>query len=170
MSARQASAQLMTIRASVRISMAPSPILVGRRFRPRFSEARAIFLVAVMRCRAGAAGVQCVIRVFSDFSRQRGAGMAEIAVVALIVAKPGAEEKLRVQLEGIVEPTRNEAGALQYDLHRDLKEPARFVFVERWASEEALAAHARSAHILAYREAAADWIERSEIRVLSKLV
>lgn len=36
--------QQMTIRASVRISMAPSPILVGRRFRPRFSEARAIFL------------------------------------------------------------------------------------------------------------------------------
>lgn len=82
----------------------------------------------------------------------------------------GAEEKLRAVLEGIVEPTRNEAGALQYDLHRDLKEPARFVFVERWESEEALAAHARSAHILAYREAAADWIERSEIRVLSKLL
>jgi len=97
-------------------------------------------------------------------------GMAEIAVVALIVAKPGAEDKLRTVLEGIVEPTRNEAGALQYDLHRDLKEPARFVFVERWESEEALAAHARSAHILAYREAAADWIESSEIRVLSKLV
>ncbi|MBC8844496.1 antibiotic biosynthesis monooxygenase, partial [Escherichia coli] len=35
--------------------------------------------------------------------------MAEIAVVALIVAKPGAEEKLRAALEGIVEPTRNEA-------------------------------------------------------------
>ncbi|UVE65736.1 antibiotic biosynthesis monooxygenase [Burkholderia pyrrocinia] len=96
--------------------------------------------------------------------------MAEIAVVALIVAKPGAEDKLRTVLEGIVEPTRNEAGALQYDLHRDLREPARFVFVERWRSEEALAAHARSAHILAYREAAADWIESSEIRVLSKLV
>ncbi|MGK8202409.1 putative quinol monooxygenase [Burkholderia cenocepacia] len=91
--------------------------------------------------------------------------MSEIAVVALIVAKPGAEEKLRGVLEGIVEPTRKEAGALQYDLHRDLKEPARFVFVERWESEAALAAH-----ILAYREAAADWIERSEIRVLSKLV
>ncbi|MCA8338409.1 putative quinol monooxygenase [Burkholderia multivorans] len=95
--------------------------------------------------------------------------MAEIAVVALIVAKPGAEDKLRAVLERIVEPTRNEVGALQYDLHRDLKEPARFVFIERWESEEALAAHARSAHILAYREAAADWIERSEVRVLSKL-
>ncbi|KWE49235.1 antibiotic biosynthesis monooxygenase [Burkholderia ubonensis] len=96
--------------------------------------------------------------------------MTEIAVVALIVAKPGEEEKLRVALEGIVEPTRNEPGALQYDLHRDLKEPARFVFVERWASEAALAAHAGSAHILAYREAAAGWIASSEIRVLSKLV
>ncbi|MGU7779803.1 putative quinol monooxygenase [Burkholderia sp. PU8-34] len=96
--------------------------------------------------------------------------MTEIAVVALIVAKPGAEEKLRTVLEGIVKPTRNEPGALQYDLHRDLKEPARFVFVERWESEAALAAHARSAHILAYREAAADWIASSEIRVLSKIV
>ncbi|AJX17666.1 antibiotic biosynthesis monooxygenase family protein [Burkholderia ubonensis MSMB22] len=50
--------------------------------------------------------------------------MMEIAVVALIVARPGEEEKLRAVLEGIVEPPRNEPGALQYDLHRDLKEPA----------------------------------------------
>lgn len=82
-------------------------------------------------------------------------------------------EKLRAVLEGTVEPTRSEPGALQYDLRRDLKEPARFVFsssVGRWASEAALAAHAGSAHIRAYREAAADWIASSEIRVLSKLV
>lgn len=50
--------------------------------------------------------------------------MTEIAVVALIVARPGEEEKLRAVLEGIVEPTRSEPAALQYDLHRDLKEPA----------------------------------------------
>lgn len=62
--------------------------------------------------------------------------MTEIAVVALIVARPGEGEKLRAVLEGIVEPTRSEPGALQYDLHRDLKEPARFVFVERWALGE----------------------------------
>lgn len=95
--------------------------------------------------------------------------MSEIAVVALIVAKPGAEDALRSVLEGIVEPTRGEPGALQYDLHRDLKEPARFVFVERWESEAALAEHARSAHILAYREAAADLIASSEIRVVSRI-
>jgi quinol monooxygenase YgiN len=95
--------------------------------------------------------------------------MSEIAVVAISIAKAGFEEQLREALEGIVAPSRAEAGALQYDLHRDLREPRRFVFYERWQSEEALAAHAQSAHIAAYRNAIADWVEHSEIRVLKKI-
>ncbi|MFL9985356.1 putative quinol monooxygenase [Paraburkholderia sediminicola] len=95
--------------------------------------------------------------------------MTEIAVVAISVAKPGYEEQLREALEGIVGPTRKEQGALQYDLHRDVQEPRRFVFVERWESQEALAAHAKSAHIAAYRKAVADWVEHAEIRVVSKI-
>lgn len=95
--------------------------------------------------------------------------MAEIAVVAISVAKPGFEEQLREALEGIVGPSRKEQGALQYDLHRDLSEPRRFIFVERWESEAALAAHAKSAHIATYRAAVADWVEHSEIRVASKI-
>lgn len=95
--------------------------------------------------------------------------MAEIAVVAISVAKPGYEEKLRGALEGIVGPTRKEQGALQYDLHRDVNEPRRFVFVERWESKEALAAHAKSAHIEAYKKTIADWVEHSEIRVIEKI-
>jgi quinol monooxygenase YgiN len=97
------------------------------------------------------------------------ASMSEIAVVAISVAKPGYEEQLRQALEGIVGPTRKEPGALQYDLHRDVQEPRRFVFVERWESQEALAAHAKSAHIAAYRKVAADWVEHAEIRVVSKI-
>ncbi len=95
--------------------------------------------------------------------------MSEIAVVAISVAKPGCEEQLREALVGIVGPTRKEPGALQYDLHRDVSEPRRFVFVERWESEAALAAHAKSAHIAAYRQASADWVEHFEIRVVSKI-
>lgn len=95
--------------------------------------------------------------------------MAEIAVVAISVAKPGYEEKLRAALEGIVGPTRKEQGALQYDLHRDLHEPRRFVFFERWESEAALAAHAKSAHITANKQVVADWVEHAEIRVVSKI-
>jgi quinol monooxygenase YgiN len=96
-------------------------------------------------------------------------GMSEIAVVAISVAKPGYEEQLRQALEGLVGPTRQEQGALQYDLHRDVQEPCRFVFVERWESQEALAVHARSAHIEAYGKAVADWVEHAEIRVVSKI-
>ncbi|HZZ13261.1 MAG TPA: putative quinol monooxygenase [Paraburkholderia sp.] len=96
--------------------------------------------------------------------------MSEIAVVAISVAKPGHEEQLREALEGIVGPTRQEAGALQYDLHRDVLEPRRFVFIERWESRDALAAHAKSAHIQAYKQAVAEWVEHSEIRVVSKIV
>ena len=95
--------------------------------------------------------------------------MTEIAVVAISVAKPGYEEQLREAAEGIVGPTREEQGALQYDLHRDVQEPRRFVFVERWKSQEALAAHAKSAHIAAYKKTVADWVEHAEIRVLSKI-
>jgi len=95
--------------------------------------------------------------------------MSEIALVAISIAKPGCEEQLRVALEGIVAPSREDQGVLQYDLHRDLREPRRFVFYERWESEEALVGHAQSAHIAAYRKAVADWIEHSEIRVLSKI-
>jgi quinol monooxygenase YgiN len=96
--------------------------------------------------------------------------MSEIAVVAISVAKPGFEEQFREQVEGIVGPSRKERGALQYDLHRDLREPRRFVFYERWESEAALAEHAKSAHIAAYRAAVAEWLEHSEIRVLNKIV
>jgi quinol monooxygenase YgiN len=95
--------------------------------------------------------------------------MSEIAVVAIAVAKPGHEEDLRRAAEGIVGPTRKERGALQYDLHRDLREPRRFVFFERWESEDALSAHAKSAHIEAYKKASADWIETAELRILSKI-
>ncbi|SAK74655.1 antibiotic biosynthesis monooxygenase [Caballeronia arationis] len=95
--------------------------------------------------------------------------MSEIAVVATFVAKPGQEEKLKEALQGLVEPTLKERGALQYDLHRDLKEPRRFVFFERWTSEAALEEHGRSPHIQAHRLNAPALVEHGEIHVVAKL-
>ena len=54
--------------------------------------------------------------------------MTEIAVVATFVAKPGNEDKLKEALQGIVALTFKEFwGVPRYDLHRDIKEPRRFV-------------------------------------------
>jgi quinol monooxygenase YgiN len=96
--------------------------------------------------------------------------MSEVAVVAIFVAKPGKEEELRKVLEANVEPTRKERGALQYDLHRDVEEPRRFIFVERWESRAALDEHGQSAHIQAFRAKSPELCEHGEVRIASKLL
>jgi quinol monooxygenase YgiN len=95
--------------------------------------------------------------------------MTEIAVVATFVAKPGNEEKLKELLQGIVAPTLAEPGAIQYDLHRDIKEPRRFVFFERWKSEASLAEHNKTPHIQTLGKTLPDLIEHGEINVVAKL-
>jgi quinol monooxygenase YgiN len=95
--------------------------------------------------------------------------MTEIAVVATFIAKPGNEDKLKAALQGIVTPTLKEPGALQYDLHRDIKEPRRFVFFERWLSEAALAQHNQTPHIQELGKTLPDLIEHGEINVVAKL-
>ncbi|MDR5756781.1 MULTISPECIES: putative quinol monooxygenase [unclassified Caballeronia] len=96
--------------------------------------------------------------------------MSEVAVVAIFVAKPGKEEELKQVLEANVEPTRKERGALQYDLHRDNEEPRRFIFVERWESQDALDAHGQAPHIQAFRAKAPALCEHGEVRKATKLL
>jgi quinol monooxygenase YgiN len=96
--------------------------------------------------------------------------MPEVAVVAIFVAKPGKEEELRQVLEANVAPTRKERGALQYDLHRDIKEPRRFIFFERWESEAALDEHGQSPHIQAFRAKAPELTEHGEVHRAGKLL
>ncbi len=50
---------------------------------------------------------------------------------------------------GLVAPTRQEAGCLNYDLHVSPEDPAKFLFHENWTSKALLDAHLQSAHIKA---------------------
>jgi len=72
-----------------------------------------------------------------------------ITVVATFEAKPGKEAELRQALIGLVAPTRQEAGCLNYDLHVLPEEPAKFLFHENWTSKAHLDAHLQSPHIKA---------------------
>ncbi|MGF6382045.1 putative quinol monooxygenase [Paraburkholderia atlantica] len=92
--------------------------------------------------------------------------MSEVSVVAISIAKPGCEERLKAALEGLVNPVRNEAGALQYDLHQDRNDGRRFVVIERWANDTAFQAHVAAPHIEAYRKLASDWLEHAEFFAL----
>lgn len=95
--------------------------------------------------------------------------MSEVAAVAITLAKPGFDEQLREALEDLIEPTHKEVGMLQYEMHRDLRDPRCFVFIERWESEETFNAHVDSAHVAAYLKKTEGWIEQSGFRVLTKV-
>ena len=70
-----------------------------------------------------------------------------ILVVASILARPEtAEEMARLTVEHC-RRSRAEAGCLAHAVHRDVEEPLRFVFVERWADRAALDAHATVATV-----------------------
>jgi len=77
-----------------------------------------------------------------------------LTVIAHVRAKPGQESRVRQILEGLLAPTRAEAGCINYDLHQSQTDPALFVFYENWESESHLEAHARSSHIQSFRKQA----------------
>jgi quinol monooxygenase YgiN len=72
-----------------------------------------------------------------------------ITVVATFQARPGRDAELRTALTGLVAPTRQEAGCLNYDLHVAADDSTRFLFHENWTSRAHLDAHLKSAHIQA---------------------
>jgi len=72
-----------------------------------------------------------------------------VTVVATFRARPGKEAELRAALMGLLAPTRQEAGCVNYDLHQSPEDPAKFLFHENWSSKAALDAHLKSAHVKA---------------------
>ncbi|OUC15800.1 MAG: antibiotic biosynthesis monooxygenase [Alkalinema sp. CACIAM 70d] len=72
-----------------------------------------------------------------------------IRVVAHVIAKPDQIEALKALTLSILEPTRQESGCIQYELHQNLQDPTDFTFIEEWESEAALEAHLQTPHLQA---------------------
>ena len=93
-----------------------------------------------------------------------------LTVVAVLKAKPGKESALREALLAIVDPTRSEAGCLQYDLHESTEKPGEFVFLEKWVDRSALDIHLKKPYLVALGERREELMsEAPEIRTYSKL-
>lgn len=73
-----------------------------------------------------------------------------LTIVAIIEAQEGKAEFVKAEMLKLLEPTRKEAGCIQYDLHQDNDNPCVFVFHEQWESEALLQDHLDSAHIAEY--------------------
>ena len=75
-----------------------------------------------------------------------------VTVIARFKAKDGMVEQAKQALLALVEPTRAEPGCINYDLHQDPTDPARFVFYENWTSDQDLNQHLNKPHLVALRK------------------
>ena len=70
-----------------------------------------------------------------------------VTVIAHMRAKPGKEQDLRNALEALIEPTQQETGYVNYDLHQGIEDPDQFFFYENWESDADLDAHLDAPHL-----------------------
>ncbi len=71
----------------------------------------------------------------------------EHIVLASAAALPGKEAELEAALRKVVQPTRAQAGCLQFSLWRPVGSGGPLVGFERWASAEHHQAHLKGAHV-----------------------
>ncbi len=76
-----------------------------------------------------------------------------LTIVARIEANADSVELVKSELIKLIEPTRNESGCIQYDLHQDNDNPAVFLFFENWENREIWQQHMHSPHIVDYLKA-----------------
>jgi quinol monooxygenase YgiN len=79
-----------------------------------------------------------------------------ITLVAIAQAKPGKEKVLEETLLALVPQTRQEAGCINYDLHRSLNKPGVFLFYENWVDRAALDKHGTMPYMLDLRAKTVD--------------
>jgi quinol monooxygenase YgiN len=86
-----------------------------------------------------------------------------VKIVAILATKSGRAEELRALLDGMVVASRAEPGNLQYDLWCDHADAGRFVLMELYTDETAVAAHRASPHFKNYLSKINDLAERTAI-------
>ena len=102
--------------------------------------------------------------------------MEPVHVVAVIEAKPGKRAELLAAFQANVPAVHAEDGCIEYVATVDTEGvgpfqtpfgPDTFVVVEKWASLEALQAHAVAPHMKAYGERVKDLVAGRAVHVLS---
>ena len=96
-----------------------------------------------------------------------------IHVVALVAAKPGRRPELLEAFHANLPAVRAEAGCIEYGAAVDVDDakapvgPDTVVVIEKWESVDALRAHAKSPHMVAFGERTKDLVASRAIHVLA---
>jgi len=71
----------------------------------------------------------------------------KVTVLARFKAKPGFEQQVQDAVMSLVEPTRKEAGCINYDLHQSSDDKAVFILYENWTSKKDLDDHLNTPYL-----------------------
>jgi quinol monooxygenase YgiN len=99
-----------------------------------------------------------------------------IHVLAVITTKPGQRSQVLEAFNANVPAVRAEVGCIEYGAAIDSANPASFqtqygpdafVVIEKWASMDALKAHAAAPHMVAYGAKTKEFVANRAIHILS---
>jgi quinol monooxygenase YgiN len=93
----------------------------------------------------------------------------KLPMIVKFTVKKAYIEDVKKALLNILEPTRNEAGCLLYELHQDLNDPSIFMFYEVWETVDYWKAHDHQPHIEAFRKIIDGKVKSIEVNQLNIL-
>src|SRR5258708_32653266 len=84
--------------------------------------------------------------------------MSQVTNLVFFRARRGQSEALGAAPAALVEPTRLEAGCLNYDLHRSVDDADVWLVYDNWRSPEDFNGHILSEHLQAFLKATPDLV------------
>ena len=94
--------------------------------------------------------------------------MPTLTVVAELKAKLGKEQQLQEMLAALLEPSRQDPGCINYDLHVGAEDPGFFLFYETWESKALWEQHMEAPHLQAFKAQSAGLVETFTLHLLHK--
>lgn len=91
-----------------------------------------------------------------------------LTILAQIHVVPGKEDALIAEMQKLIAATKQEAGCLQYDMHRDNDNPSFIMFYENWQSRALWLDHMNAPHLAAYNAATKGWIKSLTLNEMTR--
>lgn len=95
--------------------------------------------------------------------------MNELKIVATVIVNKEFENELLTVFRNLVDETRKEEGNISYDLHKDLKNPLKYIILERWKSQEAIDLHNDTKHYKSFAGSLKGKIESLNVDIIQKV-
>ena len=93
--------------------------------------------------------------------------MAQLTIVARILAKEGKATFIKEELLKLIDITRVEKGCINYDLHQDNDNENLFLFYENWENRELWQQHIQNDHLAEYMKVTDGAVESFELNEMT---